>query len=386
MSIFLILSAIACLSNIIYAVCLSAGIRKMQKLDDMELNERAVCPLVSIVIPACNEEKNIEESMLSFLAQDYKNLEIIVVNDRSTDNTAEVLKKMQSRFPRLIVLEITELPKGWMGKSHALAQGAEVAQGNYLLFTDADVVLDKTTVARAVGYMTKNELDHLTLIFKNLTQGWLLNSLILDSGLGLMFLFRPWMAKKRGHRSFIGIGAFNMVKKTVYQEIGGHEQIKMHPIDDMMLGKIIKEHGFLQDCLLAYDFVKIPWYDSVTAMINGLLKNMFALVHYRILLIPVLLSAIIVVTILPAWGVFLGDKSVQIICFFTVGTRFVTFYKGLRLQGLPRYYLPGCLITPYISCYIILKSAFVTMNNGGISWRGQHYALADLRKTTPFFF
>jgi glycosyltransferase involved in cell wall biosynthesis len=386
MSIFLILSVMACVASIIYSCTLAVGMRKMLKLGDMESSESSILPLVSIVIPACNEEKNIEKSMLSFLAQDYKNLEIVIVNDRSTDNTAEILKKMQSRFPQLIVLEITDLPKGWMGKSHALAKGAAMAQGNYLLFTDADVVLEKTTVARAVGYMNKNGLDHLTLIFKNLTQGWLLNSLILDSGLGLLFVFKPWMAKKSGNSSFIGIGAFNMVKKTVYQEIGGHELIKMHPIDDMMLGKMIKEHVYFQDCLLAYDFVKIPWYDSVSAMINGLLKNIFALVHYRILLIPVVLLAIIIVTILPTWGVFLGDRYVQTICFLTVGIRLITFYKGLCLQGLSRYYLPGCLITPYISCYIILKSAFVTMNSGGITWRGQHYALADLRKTTPFFF
>ncbi len=386
MSIFLILSVIALLIVFTSSVIIAVGLRKMHKLGEIGLVESVRSPLVSLIIPACNEEENIGKSLLSFVSQDYQNLEIIVVNDRSIDNTANILKKLKGRFPQLIVLEITELPKGWMGKSHALARGAAVAQGKYLLFTDADVILEKTTVARAVGYMTEKSLDHLTLTFKNLTQGWLLNSLILDTGLGLLFAFKPWMAKKRGTSHFVGIGAFNMVKKTVYQEIGGHESIKMHPIDDMMLGKVIKEHGFYQDCLLAYDFVRIPWYASVSEMVNGLQKNMFALVHYRILLIPVLLLAIIIVTILPVWGIFLADNYVRVICVLTVGIRLVTFYRGLRLQGLPCYYLPGCLITPYISCYIILKSAVVTIRQGGISWRGKHYALSDLRKTTPFLF
>jgi glycosyltransferase involved in cell wall biosynthesis len=386
MSIFLILSVIACSATIVSSVTLAVGIRKMQKLGDMEIGDAAGGPLVSIVVPACNEEDNIEKSLLSLLAQDYQNLEIIVVNDRSTDNTAQILNQLKGRFSQLIVHEIAELPQGWMGKSHALSKGAALAGGKYLVFTDADVVLEKTTIARAVGYMTNNRLDHLTLIFKNMTPGWLLNSLILDAGMGLLFVFRPWLVKRSGNRCFVGIGAFNMVKRSVYHEIGGHEGIKMHPIDDMMLGKTIKEHGFSQDCLLAYDFVQIPWYDSVSAMINGLQKNMFALVHYRLLLIPVLLSAVIVASILPVWGAILGDKYVQIICLLTVGIRLITFYQGLRLQGLPGHYLPGFVITPYISCYIIFKSAFVTMKNGGILWRGQHYALADLRKTTPFLY
>lgn len=360
--------------------------RKMQNLCDVEIVDDACGPLVSIIVPACNEEENIEKSLLSFLAQDYQNLEIVVINDRSTDNTAKILNQLKSRFARLIVHEICELPEGWMGKSHALSKGAALAEGKYLIFTDADVVLEKTTIGRAVTYMTKNRLDHLTMIFKNTTHGWLLNSLILDSGMGLFFVFRPWLAKKSGNRRFIGVGAFNMVKKSVYLEIGGHESIKMHPIDDMMLGKTIKENGYFQDCLLAYDFVKVPWYNSVSAMINGLQKNMFALVHYRISLIPLVLFAIIVASILPVWAVVFGDKYVQMICLLTLGLRLVTFYKGLRLQGLPVYYLPGIVITPYISCYIILKSAIITLKNGGILWRGQHYALSDLRKTEPFLY
>ena len=358
----------------------------MRSLGDIAIGKMADAPLVSIIIPACNEEKNIEKSLLSILDQDYENIEIIVVNDRSTDHTMEVLKKLNESFPRILIHEITELPKGWMGKSHALFTGAALAKGKYLIFTDADVVLEKTTVTKAVGYVLNNQLDHLTLIFKNMTSGWLLNSLILDSAIGLMVVFRPWLAKKKNKRWFVGIGAFNMVRREAYYEIGGHEAIKMHPVDDMMLGKTIKQHGFSQDCLLAYDFVVIPWYDSVRAMINGLEKNMFAVLHYRVALVPVALLLIIVPSILPVWGAVFGGIYVQMVCLLTMGIRLFTFFQGLRLQGLPQWYLPGCIITPYISCYIILKSAFVTLKNRGIVWRGQHYALAELRKTTPFLY
>ena len=263
--------------------------------------------------------------------------------------------------------------------------GAALAKGEYLIFTDADVVLEKTAIARAVGYALDNRLDHLTLVFKNISRGWLLNCLILDSAIGLMVFFRPWLVKQKGTGWFVGIGAFNMVKRSAYTAVGGHRAIKMHPIDDMMLGKIIKEHGLAQDCLLAYDFVTVPWYDSVGAMINGLQKNMFALIHYRLLLLPVVLLAVIVPSILPVWGVIFADTWSRAIFLLTVAIRLLTFYQGLRLQGLPARYVPGGLITPYISCWIIADSAFSTIKNKGIIWRGQHYALAELRKTEPFF-
>lgn len=385
MSILLILSMIACLAISFSVVTFVLGMKKMRSLGEKALAGSDTGPLVSIIVPACNEEEHIEKSLLSLFVQRYHNLEIIVINDRSTDNTMGVLQKMKKRHPGLILHEIEQLPEGWIGKSHALATGAALAKGEYLIFTDADVVLEETTVARAVGYVLDNHLDHLTLLFRNVSRGWLLNCLILDSAIGLMVLFRPWLARKSDTGWFVGIGAFNMVKKTAYCAVGGHQTIKMHPIDDMMLGKTLKQGGFVQDCLLAYDFVTIPWYESVRAMIDGLQKNMFTLLHYRLLLVPVVVAAVMVPSILPVWGVILTDGYVQAICLLTVATRLAGFYLGMHLLGLPWWYLPGALITPYISCYIVVKSAYTTVKNRGIMWRGKHYTLAELKETEPFF-
>ena len=384
MSLLLLLSLLALTAVVVSSVTFAVGLNKMRKLADVSISD--ACPLISIIVPACNEEKNISRSVLSLLAQEYENLEIIVVNDRSTDTTSQVLGDIQRRYSGLIVHEIDTLPKGWMGKSHALSVGAALATGEYLVFTDADVVMAPTTIGRSLAYMVDKQLDHLTLIFKNMTRGWLLNSLILDSAIGLMVIFKPWLAHQKGTRWYIGIGAFNMVRRAAYNAVGGHESFKMHPVDDMMLGRTIKEHHYSQDCLLAYDFVAVPWYDSVGEMIKGLEKNMFSLVHYRVVLLPFALLAIIIPSIWPLWGAIFGPADVQAVCLVTVIIRLLSFYQGLWRQGLPGWYLPGCLVTPYISCYIIIKSAFVTLKNGGISWRGQHYPLAELRKTTPFFF
>lgn len=385
MTLLLALSVIACMGTAVTAVVLAAGIRKIGLLD--HIPPAAIDgPSVSIIVPACNEEQHIEKGLLTLLEQDYQYLEIIAVDDRSTDNTASVLQALKMRHPRLRVLHVKELPHGWMGKSHALSKGAAAATGEYLVFTDADVLMEKTVISRAVQHVTRNRLDHLTLIFKNISGGWLLNSLVLDAGLGLMYLFRPWAAKKRESRAFVGIGAFNMLKKQVYERIGGHSSFRMHPIDDMMLGKTLKNKKFRQDCLLAYDFLTVPWYDSVGAMIDGLQKNLFAVVHYRLWLIPLAIAGVVVGTILPAWGLVFGDATVRLVCMVTVSIRMLVFMKGLQLQNLPLYYAPGALVTPYVSCYIIVRSALVTVLQAGITWRGHHYPLNELKKSVPLFF
>jgi glycosyltransferase involved in cell wall biosynthesis len=386
MSLCLILAAIACTGVGCYLLILAQGVKKLRWLGDVAGFGSLPGPRVSVVVPACNEEENIGRAVLALLAQDYGNLEILVVNDRSIDGTATVLRGLRENNPRLRIEEISDLPEGWLGKSHALARGATLASGDYLLFTDADVVMEPTTVSRAVKLMVDRRLDHLTLLFRNLTHGWLLNCLILELALGLICIFRPWTARREGSRNFIGIGAFNMVKKSAYEAVGGHEKIRMQPIDDLMLGKILKERGFRQDCLLAQDFVAVPWYDSVRAMIKGLQKNMFAFVHYRLRLIVPLLFVHILVNILPFWGLLFCQATGRTLWAAALLLKLLIFSFGLRRQGLPFWYLPGALLVPYLVLHIVITSVAVVLKNDGIFWRGRHYPLGELRKSRALFF
>jgi glycosyltransferase involved in cell wall biosynthesis len=110
-------------------------------------------PLLSIIVPARNEEKHIEAALQSLLNQDYRKMEILVVDDRSSDGTAVILDRMAQVHNRLRVFHIEELPEGWLGKNHALHYGARHASGEFLLFADADVVMHPSTVSRAIRYM-----------------------------------------------------------------------------------------------------------------------------------------------------------------------------------------------------------------------------------------
>ena len=163
------------------------GSLKMQHLEKTSPGTCTHTPLVSIIVPACNEETTLEPALRSLLQQEYSNLEIIVIDDRSTDTTFERITKLAQEFPRIQVEQVKELPMGWLGKNHALYLGAQRARGEILLFTDADIVMRASTLSRAVAYFVNENLDHLSLIFRNLTPGGLLNAMVIDS-LGSLFL------------------------------------------------------------------------------------------------------------------------------------------------------------------------------------------------------
>ncbi len=383
---FLLLAFIVFFATLYGVVEIFLGGRKMGYLQDVSFFKELSAPRVSLIVPACNEEKTIKPAIESFLQQEYPNLEILVINDRSTDGTGEVLEELQGRYPQLRVHEITELPKGWLGKAHALNFGAERATGEYLVFTDADILMEKTTISRAASHVVAQQLDHLCLVFKNIASGWLLNGLILDAGVGLFLLFKPWKAKKRKSRSFMGVGAFNMVRKNAYKAIGGHAAFKMHPIDDIMLGKKLKRKGLRQDCLLAYDFVSVRWYETVGGMIEGLMKNVFAIINFRLLYLPGLLFTITVAGILPLWGIVFAKGWVCLLFSLTVMLRILLLYAGAQSLNIPISTVFGALIAPHITLYIVLRAVYFTLKNGGITWRGTHYPLAELKKNEPILF
>jgi len=381
--ILLLLTSLILFFNLYATVDIILGTKKMRNLNDIEPLTGSSRPMVSIIVPACNEESTIEPALQTLLSLEYEPLEIIVINDRSTDRTGKILADIQKKNGQLKVHEITELPEGWLGKNYALHQGTLLAKGEYLLFTDADILFEQSTVARAMTLMTHEGLDHLALIFRNIASGLLLNAMMVDAGGGLFFLFKPWKVSDPKSKNFIGVGAFNLIKKDVYMQIGGHEQVRMHPIDDIMLGKIIKQNGFRQECLSGYDFLSVHWYESPVKMINGLMKNIFALYNFRVTYVLAAVLLICLGTVFPVWGIFILSGLPKILCLLTVIIRFISFTYGTRLTGTSFWTIPFSLLTPYINIYILLKGMLKTMNNGGIDWRGTHYPLNKLKENMP---
>lgn len=385
MMLLTLLALFVLLVNLYVLLDIVSGVKQLRALDEIDPQPLKSSPMISVVVPACNEEDTIDPALRSLLALDYDNIEILVVNDRSTDNTAGVLRNIQKEHPQLQIRTISELPEGWLGKNNALHQGALKAKGEYILFTDADILFAPSTVTRAVTLVVSEKLDHLSLIFKNVAKGALLGAMMMDAGGGLFFLFKPWKVSDPKSKHFIGVGAFNLVRKSVYHKIGGHKSIRMHPVDDILLGKIIKQNGFTQNCLTAYSFLTVHWYSSTRKMIDGLMKNIFALYDFKVLYAMTAVALITVITILPLWGALLGTGTFRLVCLTIVCVRLASTASGIRVTGTAWKSLPFSFVTPYINIYIIVKGVIKTIAGKGIEWRGTHYPLDKLKKSISLY-
>lgn len=356
------------------------GARRIKWLDDCAPLDDARPPAVSIIIPALNEEKNIRQALLSVLALDYRPLEIIVVNDRSTDATGAILEEISALHPLLKVLHVSELPRGWLGKNHALHQGAGRASGEYLLFTDADVVMEPATLKRAMARMRAGHLDHLTLLFRAVLPSGLLQMVVIEFGVSLISYLQPWKAADPASAKFIGVGAFNLVRAAAYHKAGGHEAIRLCPLDDIMLGMLLKMHGFGQECLYGYHFIAVKWYGSLREMISGLRKNTYAAFDYSFTRLVVLTCLQLIFSIWPPWALIATDGATRLVNFAIIALQAILFAAAALYSGIACRHVIWFPVTPYIRLYMTWKAVLATILQQGIVWRGTFYPLAELKK------
>lgn len=362
-----------------FGIDLYIGNRSTAQLQHIQATDQTAWPRVSIVIPARNEERRVEEALRSILAQDYPNAEYMVINDRSTDGTGAILAEMAKRDARLRVVSIEELPTGWLGKNFALYQGAKAATGDLILFADADVIMDPSSVRRAVTYFQRRHLDHLAIIPEIRMPGALLG--IMTTAFGILFSLyaRPWKAKDPKSKRFVGVGAFNLVSARAYREAGTHEAIAMRPDDDIKLGKLLKKQGYRQEMMFGDGMMHVEWYSSVREMIDGLMKNSFSGVEYSIAAGIGAGLALLLGIVWPFLGIFLTRGNTQLLNLGTVLVLLGITADSNRFHGLPRWYALGLPLGAFLFTYILWKAMLKTLWEGGIRWRGTYYPLALLK-------
>jgi len=384
MEMFLLVLAACTLAFWVYsAVGMTGASSTIAKLEDIQPITGAELPKISVVVAACNEEYGIEDALTSVLHQDYSDYEVIVVNDRSTDGTGEILSRMSQFHHRLRVINIRELPPAWLGKNHALQQGADQATGSYIIFTDADIVMHPSVLGRAVRYALDHNLDHLAIPPRVEVDGFLLNAFIGMFALVFSMYVQPWKAKDPKSSQHIGIGAFNMVRTAVYRAAGGHKPIAMRPDDDMRLGRLLKHAGYRQDVVVVTALLSVEWYESFGQLVQGLMKNMFAGVEYNPALAIGSIIAQFAISVWPFAAVIFTHGWTQILNAVTVAVILILFAGSAGPAGIRRIYALTYPLAILAFCYIILRSMTVTLWNGGINWRGTHYPLALLRAKPP---
>ncbi|MFQ5937041.1 MAG: glycosyltransferase [Acidiferrobacterales bacterium] len=356
------------------------GWRRLQQLKAAPARHSAALPpLVSIIIAARNEERDIEAALSSLLAQDYPGLEFIVIDDRSTDQTGAILDRMTRADKRLHVVHRTELPAGWLGKTYALYTGAKRAHGSILLFTDADVCMQPSTVARAVNFMESRAVDHLTVLPQLTPRSRWLKALIACFTIVFMLYARPWKARDHRSSAHVGVGAFNMVRRKAYETAGTHHAIAMRPDDDLKLGKMLKKAGFRADVLVGEDLVWLEWYPSWTAMREGLMKNAFAGLEYSFTVLVLLSVLVLGVFVMPFVALALTQGIALYVNIATVVFLCLLYAGTVRAVGLRYWYGPLLPAVMLVFLYICWRAALLVLVNDGIDWRGTHYPLASLR-------
>jgi glycosyltransferase involved in cell wall biosynthesis len=366
---------------LVWTVFLIDGLTGLRKIDALEAEDCLVNgPLLSVIVAARNEEYQIRDSILSQVAQTYRNVEWILVNDRSTDGTGLVMEELTKEDPRISVIHIEKLPDEWLGKNNALYQGFLKASGKWLLFTDADVKFEKEAFAKALHYFEKHELDHLTAAPNLSAKKFWLKSFVAFFLFGFSYFKRPWAANNPKSKIGTGIGAFNLVSKEAYSRFGTHEMIKMRPDDDLQLGMRMKQAGYSQRIVTALKLIEVEWYGSLQEAFIGLEKNTFAGLHYRVSMVFFAIFGVFITNVLPFITLFSSDKIVALLSLGIIslsGIHYVLIIKKMTIFSPAMFLvLP---VTALLFIYSIIRASYLTYKRGGIVWRGTLYKLRELR-------
>ena len=360
----------------------------------------ADAPLISVCVPARNEEKNIRRCVESLLAQTYPNFEVIVLDDRSTDGTARILDEIgradtctepQVRCwqsaPRLKIIHGSDLPSGWAGKPHALYQAAASARGEWLCFVDADTFAALEALASCYVKAIETKADLFTIMtFQELGSFWekVLMPLVMTA---LSVGFSPRKVNDPNRRDAVANGQFIMIKRSVYDAIGGHEAVKDQIVEDKAISEQVKWNGYRLIIAEGYQMARTRMYTSLPQMWEGWTKNIY--LGLRDTPSMLLLGAfgatlmLIAALFLPVWPLlgFLwllnggGMMAVGVIAKALIvwGALLWARANVSRGLGISRLYALTVPIGAGMFAAIMLTSAFKVLSGRGVTWKGRRY-------------
>ncbi len=373
--------------------------RGMRLVPELRRQEFAVppgtaLPRVSILVPARNEEEMIEAAVRSLLGIDYPDYELVVVDDRSEDATGAILDRLKAEFSpqhaknrragypvgeRLTVVHVRELPARWLGKTHAMYEAAKLATGNWLLFSDADVVHAPDLLRRAVRYAEQEQAAHLALMPK--MQAESVGERMMTMAFQAMFLFanRPWKVRDPKARDVVGVGAFNLIRREVYEKIGTFESMRLSVVDDMRLSQKVKQAGLPSRVAIGEGMLGVRWAVGARGVVRNLTKNFFAFLRYNLPLAVLAVFGTLWLNLGPWLGTAFSIGWARAGYATALACLFVVYIAMARRTGTSAAYVWLHPAATLLMAYALLRSTVLTLARGGVVWRGTFYPLSELK-------
>jgi len=353
----------------------------------------AHAPLISVCIPARNEERNIRACVEAILNQDYPNFEVIVLDDRSTDATHEILVSIRrsaaTRPPndRLKIINGSDLPKGWAGKPHALFQASAVARGEWLCFVDADTFISPATLSSCYAKALETKADMFTIMtFQILGTFWekAIMPLVMTA---LSAGFSPRKVNDPNKKDAIANGQFILIKRSVYNAIGGHESVKDKIVEDKAISEQVKWNGYRLIVADGMKVVRTRMYTSLPEMWEGWTKNIYLGLREQ----PSLMAlgvfgaflALVVSIFLPAWpllGVYWYLNNGSWMAIAIIGESLLLWsyliYARVRVatkMDISPWYAFTTPLGAAVFGAMMFTSAWKVISHKGVTWKGRSY-------------
>lgn len=330
----------------------------------------------SVIVAARDEEARIEQTIRHLLAQRGVTAEFILVDDRSTDRTSEILRRLAREDARVRVKRVEAVPQGWLGKCHACHLGASAATGDWILFTDADCWLKPEVIARAARLAQHAGADHVTM-----SPGTVVESAGAKAW-HLLFLTSVlnWFSgvNRDKPKSYIGAGAFNLVRAAAYRQCGGYEALRLTVVDDVKLGLLLRRTGSRTRAFLGGDDVECHWGTTLGNMVKIMEKNYFAILDYKVGLVLAGSAFVLLVLGILLAGLVSGTTAGLVAGLSPFSLVLPAGILARRLGWSWIWALGVPFMIPVFQ-YSLLNSTWVTLRQGGIRWRDTFYALDTLR-------
>ena len=360
-------------------------VRPVRQLTNITSLDPERAPSVGVIIPARNEAENIEECLASLTKSRYPNFEIIVVDDRSEDGTAELARTVPAgNAKRLVVIDGEALPQGWLGKPWACQQGARVTSAELLLFADADTTHGENLLSRSITELQNKDADLLNVLGLQVMESFW--EYLVQPQIFLAVVFRhpdlERSARSSQWQDGVANGQFMLMPRTSYEAIGGHESVRDRVLEDLALAQTVKRHGRTLVVRMAMDALRTRMYRSLTSMIAGwsrliqmgAVQGQPLVASFGAVTVTTLCFWIVPPLMLISALAGFGGETLLIWSALVYGLSVGIHAAFLNFLGGPTYYAVFYPLGSFVVIYIMIRSK---IRAGDVEWKGRRYKVLN---------